>query len=148
MLKKIANSMKKGIAGIMAVTLMVTGITGISAESVAAATSGKTGTGSYCYVKISSKLLQKPGKQYASVKIKTGTLWNIWNTGRYCKVTLRDGSGRYICTFNAKGGSKLKLGDDHTAYRIYVDYVDNPSWDTAGNTAKWKITSPSNCSIQ
>lgn len=128
--------MKKGIAGIMALVIIVTGSTGMSAKSVAAATSGKTGTDLYCSVKISDKLLKKPGRQYATVKIKTGTLWNIWNTGRYCKVTLRDGSDRYICTFNAKGGSKLKLGDDHTAYRIYVDYVDNPSWDTAGNTAK------------
>lgn len=33
-------------------------------------------------------------------------------------VTYRDTRGKYITTYKAKGGEKLKLGNDHSGYRL------------------------------
>lgn len=91
-----------------------------------AATSAKTQSSAYCTVKISQSLLNKKGKQYAKVKIKTYDMTGWYNTGAKVRITLRDGNGRYICSWIGKGGDTLKLGDDHSIYRIYVSYYDNP----------------------
>lgn len=136
---------KKTIAVFLSAVTMLTAAS-FGTISAQAATSGKTMNNTYCTVKISQKLLNKKGRQYASVKLSTGTAWNIFNTGRPIKVTLRDGKGKYLCSWTAKGGDKLQLGDDHSEYRIYLDYA-NQEWDVVGNTYKWKITNPKDCTI-
>lgn len=146
--RKEVTKMKKTKKAIAAVLSAVTMFSVASFGTVAthAATRGRTMDKTYCTVKISQKLLNKSGRQYASVKLNTGTGWNIFNTGRPIKVTLRDGQGRYICSWTAKGGDKIRLGDDHSEYRICLDYASG-EWDVVGNTYKWKITSPKDCTI-
>ena len=121
-----------------------------------AATSAKTESSAYCTVKISQSLLSKKGKQYATVKIKTYDMTGWCNTGAKVKITLRDGNGKYICSWIGKGGDTLKLGDDHSAYRIYVSYYDNPgnnfisqgsNFTNMGASYKWTVSDAQNCSI-
>ena len=81
-------------------------------------------------MKISQKLLNKSGRQYASVKLNTGTGWNIFSTGRPIKVTLRDGQGRYICSWTAKGGDKIRLGERE----LSLDEADEVAAAAGGNT--------------
>ena len=91
-------------------------------------------------------------------KIKT---W--WNTGvvgnvdlgtdSKIHVLLRDNKGKYICEFDATTNEKLKLGNDHSEYRVYISlpaYPDNP----VGNTEsflrefnKWQIECTSYCHL-
>lgn len=139
----------KKIKKIIAVVLSVVTVLSVSCFgtlSTQAATKGRTMDNTYCTVRISQKLRNKSGTQYATVKLSTGTAANIFNTGRKIRLILRDGKGRYLCTWIGKGGDTLQLGDDHSEYRIYFDYA-NQDWDTVGNTYKWKITNPKNCTI-
>lgn len=119
----------------------------MGAFNASAATTGATDSNTYCTVTISQDLLRTKGRQYATVKLNTGTLWNIWNTNRKIKITLRDQYGRYICSWYGKGGDVLSLGDDHSVYRIYVDCAET-SFTGVGNCAKWKVTSPKKCTIK
>ena len=121
-----------------------------------AATSAKTSSSSYCTVKINQSLINKSGKQYATVKLKTYDMTGWWNTGAKVRVTLRDGNGRYITSWIAKGGDTFKLGDDHRTYRIYVDYYDNPgnnfisqgnNFTNMGASYKWTFSNPKNCTM-
>lgn len=124
--------------------------------SVSAATSGRTEHSTYCTVRISQKLINKRGTQYAKVKIKTYDMTGWWNTGAKVRITLRDGNGRYICSWIGKGGDTLKLGDDHSTYRIYVDYYESDkkgviasgnNFINIGSAYKWKFSNPQNCTI-
>lgn len=63
---------------------------------------------------------------------------------------------RYICSWIGKGGDTPKLGDDHSVYRIYVSYYDNPgnnfisqgnNFTNLGASYKWTISNAKNCSI-
>ena len=137
------------------VCLMVAGMFLCISSGVEAATSGKVGSSAYCTVKINQSLIKKKGKQYATVKLVTqGNLFTM-NTGARVKLTLRDGNGRYITSWVGKGGNTLKLGDDHSVYRIYVDYYDKPggmftqanNWTNRGKADKWLIKNPKNCTI-
>lgn len=121
-----------------------------------AATSARTSSSSYCTVKISQSLINKRGRQYANVKIKTYDMSGWYNTGAKVRITLRDGNGNYICSWVGKGGDTLKLGDAHHVYRIYVSYYDNPgnnfisqgnSFTNTGASYQWKISNAKNCSI-
>ena len=42
-------------------------------------------------------------------------------------VTLRDAKGNWICEFDTKSGSKLKLGNDHSEYRVYIAKKSYPN---------------------
>ena len=69
------------------------------------------------------------------------------------KQVLRDNKGKYICEFDATTNEKLKLGNDHSEYRVYIGlpkYPDNP----VGNTEsflrefnKWQIECTSYCHL-
>lgn len=89
------------------------GILATTPMAASAATSGRTGTSSYCTVKISQSLINKRGRQYATVKIKTYDMSGWYNTGARVRITLTDGSGRYITSWIGRGGDVLKLCDDH-----------------------------------
>lgn len=152
--------MKRVVSLLLALVLTVSAMPFFAAE-VSAATSGRRDSSTYCYVKISNSLINKRGTQYATVKLNTydGTGW--YNTKAYVRVTLTDGNGRYICSFVARGGDKLKLGDDHSSYRIYVSAYEEPvtggiisrtikggnNFSNLGKSVSWKVTSPKNCSI-
>jgi len=128
---------------------------------VSASTAGKVNGSSYCTVNISDKLLNKRGKQYAKVTIKISDNMG-WNNNAKIRVTLRDQYGNYITSWVTKGGTTIKLGDDHSIYRVYIERYNEPSsgnWffniftvgDNFINTGKavnWKITNPKDCSIQ
>lgn len=142
--------MKKIVSLLLVFALFLSAISLFSVP-VSAATSGRRDYDTYCYVKISDSLLRKSGTQYATVKIKTYDGWpSLWNTGAYVTVTLKDGNtGAYICSFVTKGGDTIKLGDDHRSYRIYISAYGGGrnSFYDLGNSVKWKVTNPKNCTI-
>jgi len=153
----------KKIVSLLLVFALVLSTVSLFAVPVSAATSGRRDSSTYCYVKISDSLIRKSGTQYATVKIKTYDGWpSLWNTGAYVTVTLRDGyTGAYICSFVTRGGDKIKLGDDHHSYRIYISAYEEPvtggiisrtikggnNFSNLGNSVKWKVTNPKNCTI-
>ena len=148
--------MKKRILSVVFTLLMVFSMIPTTSLTAHAATSAKTNSSAYCTVRISQTLINKRGKQYATVKIKTYDMTGWYNTGAKVRITLRDGSGKYICSWIGKGGDTLKLGDDHSTYRIYVNYYDNPgnnfisqgnNFTNLGASYKWKISNAKNCSI-
>lgn len=132
---------------------------GVMLGSVAigeAATEEYFGTSKYCTAKISQSLINKKGKQYATVKLKTYDMLGWMNSKAKVKITLKDGNGRYITSWVGKGGDTLKLGDDHSVYRIYVDYYDKPgngvitqgnNFTNRGKSYKWKFSNAKNCKI-
>lgn len=143
---------------VLALTLSLFGTMSISAS---AATRGDTGSSAYCTVRISQSLINKRGTQYATVKLKTYDMLGWYNTGAKVRITLRDGNGRYICSWVGKGGDTLKLGDDHRVYRIYVSYYNTPTSNNffsrvitggnnfinTGSSCKWGISNAKNCTI-
>lgn len=152
--------MKKKILSMLLTLIMVFSLIPAATFSSSAATSGRTGSSTYCTVKINQSLINKRGKQYAKVKIKTYDLSGWYNTGAKVRITLRDGNGRYICSWVGKGGDTLNLGDDHSTYRIYVDYYEKSSnggfwsWITSGGnfnnkggSYKWGISNAKSCTI-
>ena len=118
--------MKKRILSVVLTLLMVFSMIPSASLTAHAATSAKTEPSAYCTVEISQSLLNQKGKQYAKVKIKTYDMAWWYNTGAKLRITLRDGNGKYICSWIGKGGDTLKLGDGHSVYRIYVSYYNNP----------------------
>lgn len=78
----------------------------------------------YCTAKINQSLINKRGKQYATVKIKTYDLAGRYNRAKV-RITPKDGNGNYIGSWIGRGGDTLKLGDDHSVYCVYVSYYDN-----------------------
>jgi len=148
--------MKKRILTIVLALVMAFAMIPATSLTASAATSAKTSSSSYCTVKISQSLINKKGKQYATVKFKTYDMAGWWNTGAKVRITLRDGNGRYVTSWIAKGGDTFKLGDDHRTYRIYVSYYDNPgrgiisqgnNFTNLGSAYKWKISNAKNCTI-
>ena len=133
-----------------------------SALPAYAATNAKVGSSNYCTVTVNQSLINKRGKQYAKVKLKTQALLGKYNTGAKVKITLRDGNNRYICSWIGKGGDTLKLGDDHRTYRIYIDAYNKPSSNSLlskiinggnnfinnGAAHKWTISNAKDCSIK
>ena len=148
--------MKKRILTVVLALTMVVSMLSVATLTASAATSATTSSSAYCTVNISQSLLNKPGLQYATVKFKTYDMTGLWNTGAKVCITLRDGNGKYITSWIAKGGDTFKLGDDHRTYRIYVSYYDNPgknfisqgnNFTNLGSSYKWKITNAKNCTI-
>ena len=154
--------MKKSIKTIALLLVVLATILGTFSVPVSAATSGKRDSSTYCYVQISNDLIRKSGTQYATVKINTYDALGWWNTKAYVTVTLRDGNtNAYICSFVARGGDTLKLGDDHRSYKLSVKAYEEPvtggiisrtikggnNFTNLGNSVSWKVTNPKKCSI-
>ena len=155
------NQMKRIVSLLLALVLTLSAIPFFATEADAA-TSGARDSSTYCYVKINNSLITKKGTQYATVKLNTydGTGW--YNTKAYVRVTLRDGrTDAHICTWVARGGDTLKLGDDHSSYKIFVSAYEEPvsggiisrtikggnNFSNLGNSVKWSVQNPKNCSI-
>ena len=70
-------------------------------------------------------------------------------------VTLRDNAGNWLCEFDAKSGDKLKLGNDHVEYRVYIAKKRYPDtvigngddFINRGKCQSWAINCKSNCYI-
>jgi hypothetical protein len=155
--------MKKRFVRVFAVLfVVVTVMTSFGITASAASTSSVKNVGSgYVTVKISQSLLNKKGLQYAKVQLQALKSNGKADYDSWVHVTLRDNKGKWICEFNQHTGANsvvdLKLGDDHSVYRIYVTKYEYRSgnWKTAaddfirlGKTpARWKINNPRDCSI-
>lgn len=78
-----------------------------------------------------------------------------YKTSGQVHVTLRDRYGNWICEFDAKSGDKLKLGNDHEQYRVYIakkrypDTVigDGDDFINVGKCHTWAINCKTNCYI-
>ena len=115
----------------------------------ASAASWKTGNFDAGYV----------AKGYTTVKlsnlkkdayIKIFTYSNVgWKTSGKIHVTLRDNKGKWICEFNTTSGTKLKLGKDHSSYRVYIakQHLKSNAQDflNSGKCQMWAINAVSNC---
>lgn len=153
----------KRIVKTLVLTILVLIISSSFVLPVSAATRAEFDSGKYCEVKISQSLINKKGKQYAKVKLKTHASFpSSWNSGGKVTVTMRDQYGRYIWSGQVKGGTTLKLGDDHSVYRIYVSVYKEPvtgSWwkrsiasannfDNLGKCVSWSFSNNKNCTIR
>lgn len=106
-----------------------------------------------CVVRIDNSLINKKGKQNATVKLQTYN-GNKTTKGKV-SVTMRDMTGKMIWQGVKNGGDTLKLGDDHSAYKITVKPYDSGSgWFHGGNdfvnlgaSAEWGLTNCKNCSL-
>ena len=111
-----------------------------------------TDSGNCCMVKIDSSLINKSGKQNATVKLKTYNSVNNKSTNGKVVVTLKDTAGNTIWSGVKSGGDTIKLGDDYPVYKIYVTSYDSGSGVIAdgndfinlGKTGKWGITDVKN----
>lgn len=131
-------------------------------SQVFAATSASFNSNSYCSVEISQKLMESKRYKTATVKITTyGGLGNRKTSGKI-NVTLTDGKGKHIGTYKKKSGDTIKLGNDHSSYRIYITPYNEPvtggifsrsvksanNFDNLGKCVSWKVTNNKNCSIR
>ena len=134
----------------------------ITIIKVQAATSAKfSSSGSYCEVRINQSLINKKGRQYATVKLKTYDL-SGWSSGAKVVVTLKDARGNTIWSGVKKATCTLQLGDDHSVYRIYVkpyqeavtgnifqqSFIAGNNFTNLGKCVTWKISNNKNCTIQ
>ena len=84
--------MKKALKIIVSMS-MVIALLVCSGISAFAATNGKVADGKYCTVKINQALINKAGKQYATVKLEIRNQLGLTNSGKV-HVVLRDGNGK------------------------------------------------------
>ena len=126
-----------------------------------AATSAKFSSNSYCTATISKSLMNSKKYKTASVKITTHQM-NGWKSGGVVNVTLTDGKGNYIGTYKKKSGDTIKLGNDHSSYRIYISKYEEPqkkgffsniinsssNFMNSGACWTWKVSKNKNCTIK
>lgn len=70
-------------------------------------------------------------------------------------ITLRDYNGKWICEFDTTSGAELKLGNDHSIYRVYVAKKQYPntlkgqsdSFINDGKCVTWAINCTDKCYI-
>lgn len=127
------NKSKKLLALLFSFIIAFTVVTTSAAEAHAAT---KDYVGSqYCTVLLKDSLYKQKGTQYGYVNLKI-------DKNQRVKVIMYDLNNRYICTFYTKS-AKLKLGDDHNGYKIYIK-DDGSAYRPIKVGAKWKITKSSN----
>ena len=86
----------------------------------------------------------------AYIRIYTYDVLGFKTSGQI-HVTLRDYRGNWICEFDTKSGTKLRLGNDHNVYRVYIAKKQIKStskdWDNVGKCQMWAINTCTNCYI-
>lgn len=90
----------------------------------------------------------------AYIKIYTYDAMGYKSSGQV-HITLRDWNGKWICEFDAKSGDSLKLGNDHSQYRVYIAKKQYPNtiigngddFINVGKCQSWAINCTSNCYI-
>lgn len=122
-----------------------------SFEITASAASWKTGNFDTGYTARGYTTIRLSNiKKNAYIRIYTYDMMG-WKTSGKIHVTLRDNKGRWICEFDTTSGTKLKLGNDHSLYRVYIAKQRISStakdWDNLGKCQMWAINTVSNCYI-
>lgn len=147
--------MKNIILSILTLTLLVSSLLSMP---VYATTSASFGTNNYCTVSLSGELTNSKKYKTATVKITTYDLFNKKTSG-VINVKLTDGNGRYIGTYKKKSGDTIKLGNDHSSYRIYVSeynakktflgiFSSSRNFINSGKCATWKVSNNKKCIIR
>ncbi len=150
--------MKRILSAILALVMMLSTI--FSANAFAA-TSASFSSNNYCTATISQKLMQSTKYKQATVKITTYDLCGKKTSGKI-SIKLTDGKGNYIGTYTKKSGDTIKLGNDHSSYRIYISAYNEPvtggiisrsiksgnNFTNLGKCVTWKVTNNKNCSIR
>lgn len=140
---------------------LVSAMSSYTIMPVAAATKAEFGSNKCCVVNINESLINKKGKQYATVKLNTHSLHSSKNSKGTVIVRMYDQYGNHIWSGQKKGGDTLKLGDDHSVYKIYVSAYNKPveqsiwsqtfaggdNFVNQGKCVTWSITQNKNCSI-
>lgn len=133
----------------------------IFSTNVFAVTSASFDNNSYCTATISQNLMKNKKYKTATVKITTYDLSGRKSSGKI-NVKLTDGKGNYIGTYKKKSGDTIKLGNDHSSYRIYISVYNEPvtggiissaiksgnNFTNLGKCVTWKVTNNKNCSIR
>lgn len=124
-----------------------------------AATSSDFGSNQYCTATISQKLTSNKKYKTASVKITTYDMSGKKTSG-IVNVKLTDNKGNYIGTYKKQSGDTIKLGNDHSGYRIYISAYEKPvkgfwgfiaagdNFINLGKCAKWKVANNKDCYIK
>lgn len=125
-----------------------------------AVTSARFGSNQYCKVTISQKLMASKKYKTASVKLNTYNTFGKKSSGDI-NVTLTDGNGKYIGTYKKKGGATIKLGNDHSSYRIYISACEKAegglietiiarSYNSRNRyeCCTWQVTNNKDCTIK
>ena len=140
-MKKLAR-----VASALLLCVMVFSFCMVPASAVTTSSFNANGSSNgYCEVRISDKLLNKKGKQYAKVTLKTCGLFG-WSTSGKFIVTMKDEYGNVIWSGQKTCSTTLSLGDDHRVYRIYVTCANN-EFINVGKCVTWKIENAKDCSI-
>lgn len=108
-------------------------------------------TNAFCTVRISDALMNKRGYHYATVKLVTRSFPGVPTNGKV-QITMTDENGNHIWSGIKTGGVTLRLGNDHSVYRIYVREYDygKETAKSLGNGSKcytWEFTNAKNCSV-
>jgi len=89
--------------------------------------------------------------QNGKIKVYSYNSVTGWKTNGKLHIVLRTTGGKWICEFNTTSGSTLKLGNDHSAYRVYICAQDLKSdaknFINLGNCGYWAIECKSNTYI-
>ena len=150
--------MKKFLSLILTVVLL---LSLFLSQNVFAATSARFGGNDYCSVTISKSLMQSKKYKTATVKITSHDLTGKKSSGKL-SITLTDEKGNYIGTYTKKSGDTIKLGNDHSGYRIYISAYMEPenggfvstvlnrsaNFKNSGKCQTWKVSNNKNCSIR
>lgn len=150
--------MKKFLSVILTLSLI---FSVLFCENSFAATSASFDSNSYCTATISQKLMKNTKYKTATVKITTYDLRGKKTSGKV-SIRLTDGKGNYIGTYTKKSGDTIKLGNDHSSYRIYISAYKEPltggiisqtiksgnNFTNLGKCVTWKVTNNKNCSIK
>ena len=148
--------MKRNIKKILAIFLVALTLCGLFSATASAATwrTGNFGNG-YTTVRLSNT--SKKGyikiRTYNCIKtgFHTGKCLGSGETSAKIRVTLRNTSGGWICQFNTTSKTKLTLGKDHSAYRVYIacrqDLGTSANFINLGKCSHWAIECVSNTYI-
>lgn len=81
----------------------------------------------------------------------SGKCFGSGETSAKLRITFRDYKGNWICQFNTTSKTKLKLGNDHWAYRVYIacrqDLGSAANFTNLGKCSHWAIETVSNTSF-
>ena len=156
--KQISKRARMIISGLLALIMSITVFTGtiISSQAAVAVKTGRFGKG---YTTVYLNRDKKGRLQDAKIKVCSFDLSGK-KTNAKLHITLRTTTGKWICEFDKTSGNKLKLGKDHSAYRVYISpkieqsskdsffsAINNQSKDfiNSGKCVYWSIDASSNC---
>ncbi len=142
----------KHLKKIIALALVVLSLTSFASFGASAA-QWKTGNFGSGYTTVYLQNTKKNGyikvHTYNCTRGKhSGKCFGSGETSAKLKITLRNTRGGWICAFNTTSKTKLKLGKDHSAYRVYIacrqDLGSAANFTNLGKCSHWGIETVSN----